>query len=152
MRKEVATAMKGIRRRSTKMVCGLPLYDIALGPDPEKGEIRGRACGILAIGDIAKGIVAIGGGAIGVIAFGGGALGIVAIGGGALGVVALGGGAIGAIAVGGCALGIVAVGGGSIGYYAHGPAAMGKYVVNLKEHSSQAVQFFRHWMPWLPGL
>ena len=45
--------MKGVRKRSEKKLFGLPLYDIAIGADPEKDEKRGRARGIIAIGDIA---------------------------------------------------------------------------------------------------
>ena len=45
---------RGIRKRSPKTLCGLPLVDIAIGPDPEKGEMRGHAHGIIAIGDIAN--------------------------------------------------------------------------------------------------
>ena len=51
---------RGIRKRSTRTLFGLPLIDIAIGPDPEKGEIRGHAHGVIAIGDIAKGWIAIG--------------------------------------------------------------------------------------------
>jgi hypothetical protein len=81
---------RGIRKRSNKTFLGLPIVDIALGPDPEMGEMRGHAHGIIAIGDIAKGWIAIGG-----IAVGGGAMGVVAIGGGAVGYYAFGGGAFG---------------------------------------------------------
>jgi len=81
---------RGIRKRSARSFCGLPLVDIAIGSDPEKNEIRGRAHGIIAIGDIARGWLALGG-----IAMGGAAIGIVAIGGGALGYYAFGGGASG---------------------------------------------------------
>ena len=43
---------KGIRRRSSSRIFGLPLWSIALGPDPERGESRGHARGIFALGDI----------------------------------------------------------------------------------------------------
>ena len=52
---------RGIRKRSATMLWGLPLYDIAMGPDPEKGELRGHARGIIAVGDFATGVLAIGG-------------------------------------------------------------------------------------------
>lgn len=107
--------MKGIRKRSSIMMMGLPLYDIALGPDIDKGEIRGHAKGILAIGDIATGGVAIGGFARGIIAAGGFAMGGIAFGGAALG----------GIAIGGAALGVIAIGGAAAGYYATGGAAYG---------------------------
>ena len=45
---------RGIRKRSEKALCGLPLVDIAIGSDPEKNDMRGHAHGIIAIGDIAK--------------------------------------------------------------------------------------------------
>ena len=49
-----------VRRRSKLTLFGLPLYDIATGPDPEKGERRGHARGIIAVGDFATGVLAIG--------------------------------------------------------------------------------------------
>ena len=82
---------KGIRKRSSTIVFGMPLWDIALGPDSEKGEIRGYARGFIAIGDIAKGFLALGGVASGAIAIGGLSLGVVSFGGLSLGLFALGG-------------------------------------------------------------
>ena len=148
----------GVRKRSAKMICGLPLYDIAIGPDLVKGEVRGRARGIIAVGDIAigwlavggaaRGIVAIGGVALGVVALGGCAVGVISMGGAALGLLALGGAAIGGVAIGGGAVGIVAVGGGAVGYYACGGGAWGKYVISAVERSPEAVEFFKAWIPW----
>ena len=60
-------AKKGIRKRSATCFAGLPLYDIALGPDLDKGECHGHARGIVAIGDIATGWLAVGGAARGII-------------------------------------------------------------------------------------
>lgn len=111
--------MRGVRKRSSITIMGLPLYHIAMGPDIEAGQMRGHAKGIIAIGDIATGWLAIGGLARGVIA----------IGGCALGVVALGGAAVGGLAIGGGALGIVALGGGAIGYLACGGWAFGAHVL-----------------------
>ena len=62
------------------MVLGLPLYDIAIGGAPDKGEMRGHAHGIVAIGGIARG-----GRAVGFIAVGGLAVGYYAAGGAAYG-------------------------------------------------------------------
>lgn len=76
---------RGVRKRSEAEILGLPLWEIATGPDPEKGEIRGHAKAIIAIGDIATGFLAIGGAAAGGIAMGGGAAGYYAFGGGAYG-------------------------------------------------------------------
>jgi hypothetical protein len=157
-----SSAMKtgpGIRNRSTKTICGLPLFDISLGPDEQAGEARGHARGIIAIGDVAtgwlalggfaRGFVALGGAAVGVIAMGGAAVGILGIGGFALGAIALGGLSIGGIAFGGGAIGCVAVGGGAIGYYACGSGALGKYVVSVFENNPEAIDFFKQWIPWV---
>ena len=72
---------RGVRKRSTKFIWGLPLYDVAPGPNPDKKEVRGHACGIVAMGDIATGVFAMGGVARGFIAFGGVALGAISLGG-----------------------------------------------------------------------
>jgi hypothetical protein len=149
---------RGVRKRAARHLWGLPLYDIAFGPDPETGELRGHARGILAIGDIATGILALGGVARGVVALGGVALGIVSLGGCSLGIlaalgglaiagIAFGGVAVGVVAVGGVALGVIAGGGGAIGYYACGGAAVGKYVVSATEHSREAIDLFAPWIP-----
>ncbi len=49
---------KGIRRQSSRIVCGLPLWAIAIGPDLERGEMRGHARAIFALGDMATGWLA----------------------------------------------------------------------------------------------
>src|SRR6266852_2956160 len=103
-------AMRGVRRRASWTIAGLPFYDIALGPDVERGEFRGHAKGFIAIGDTATGVFAMGGLASGVFAFGGLAIGTVAFGGGALGGVAMGGGAVGYYACGGGVAGVHTVG------------------------------------------
>jgi hypothetical protein len=107
-----AVERNSIRKRSRRRLFGLPLYDVAFGPNIEKGELRGHAKGIVAIGDTATGALAVGGIASGGIAVGGLAFGLFSIGGVALGVAsALGGVAIGAYAVGGVAIALKAVGG-----------------------------------------
>lgn len=147
-----------IRQRSAQTVMGLPLYDISIGADPARGERRGYARGVIAVGDIATGVLAIGGVARGLIAFGGVAIGVVSLGGCAIGVlaclgglavgsIAVGGLAIGLIAIGGGAIGVVAVGGGAVGYYACGGGAVGKYVLSGLEQNQEAVNFFKHWLP-----
>jgi hypothetical protein len=103
----------GFRRSLQWIVFGLPLWDIAFCPNIQRGESRGYATGIIAIGDIAKGWIALAGLAIGDIAFGGGAIRIVAIGGGAL------------------------------GYYAVGGGAFGKYVISDTGENPEAIEFFR---------
>src|SRR3990167_5555731 len=75
------------RLRSKREICGLPWYHIAFGPDPDQGETRGHARGVIALGDSATGVIAIGTFARGFIAFGVVALGIVACGPCALAVV-----------------------------------------------------------------
>jgi hypothetical protein len=138
-------AMRAVRRRSDYEYLGLPLWAIAVGPDLAKGEMRGHAKGIVAIGDMATGFVAVGGLARGGIAIGGLAIGLVALGGLALGGLALGGLAIGILALGGGAVGWAAVGGAAAGIYAAGGAAWGTYVLSATERSPEAVAFFVQW-------
>jgi hypothetical protein len=135
----------GIRKRASWELLGLPFYDIAAGPDWQKGERMGHARGFIAIGDIATGVIAIGGLARGAIALGGLALGVVSLGGLSVGLgAALGGLAISAgIAFGGGALGGVAVGGGAVGYYACGGAAAGAHAVSAISQDPEGVAFFR---------
>jgi hypothetical protein len=146
IRKMTATAglplILGVRKRSAYEFLGMPLYSIAMGPDPAKGEMRGHAKGVIAIGDIATGVVAIGGVARGLFAFGGLAIGGVAFGGLAVGALALGGAAIGLAALGGGALGWVAVGGAAAGVYAAGGAAFGEHVLSATVRDPEAVRFF----------
>jgi hypothetical protein len=134
---------RGIRRRADWGIGDLPFYDIALGPDLERGELRGHAKGVIAIGDFATGFVALGGLARGVVAIGGLAAGLFSVGGLSIGLLsAFGGLAIGALAVGGGAFGAVAVGGGAGGYYACGGGAAGTHVVSAIRRDPEAVQFF----------
>src|SRR5437879_4687954 len=101
---------KGIRRQSQRKFCGLPLRAVAIGPDWERGEMRGHARGIFALGDIATGWFACGGLARGFFAIGGLAIGLFAFGGAAIGVF---------LAVGGAAIGGLALGGGGGGGHRH---------------------------------
>ena len=133
------TPVVGIRKSSALRLGGLPLLSIAVGPDPAKGEIRGHAKGVIAIGDIATGWIAIGG-----LAFGG-----VALGGLSVGVLAIGGLSIAVIAFGGLSIGIVALGGLAIGYYACGGAAFGQYIVSAGTRDPEAVELFARLLPWL---
>src|SRR6266480_520075 len=126
--------VKGIRRESPRKFFGLPLWAIAIGPDWERGEMRGHARAIFALGDIATGWFAFGGLAIGLFAFGGAAIGIV---------LAIGGAAIGGLAIGGGAVGAVAIGGGACGYYAFGGGAVGAYTVSPLHQDPAALDFFR---------
>lgn len=145
-----AMSGRGIRKRSEITILGLPLYDIATGPDPTVGQWRGHARGVIAIGDFATGIFAFGGYAQGLAAFGGVAVGGICFGGCALGLVlAIGGLAIGAIAIGGMAIGLVALGGMAIGQYACGGDAAGKYLLTVDRQDPEAAEFFRSWIPWI---
>ena len=133
-----------VRYRSAAAIGDIPLLSIALGPDLEKGEMRGHARGVVAIGDTAMGGVAIGGLAVGGIAFGGLSLGLASLGGLALGVfLAVGGGAVGGMALGGGAAGRVAIGGGAVGEYACGGGAAGAHVVSATRRDPEAEAFFR---------
>lgn len=144
---------RGIRKRSNRIYWGLPLYDIAMGPDPEKGEMRGHAKGIIAIGDIATGVLALGGMARGIFAFGGIALGVLlGFGGVSIGALAFGGMAIGGIAIGGGAMRVIAIGGGAFGYYAAGGGAVGEHVISGMAQDPEAVRFFSDWLPGFRSL
>ena len=134
----------GIRKRASWGIGDIPFYDIAVGPDFERGERRGHAKGIIAIGDLATGFLALGGLARGVVAFGGLAAGLFSIGGLSVGLLgAFGGLAIGGLALGGAAVGGVAVGGGAAGYYACGGGAVGTHVVDAVRRDPEAQAFFR---------
>ncbi len=147
---EVASLRAGgrhrtVRYRSAAEFGGLPLVAIATGPDPAKGEARGHARGILAIGDIATGILALGGVARGLFAFGGVALGVVTFGGASVGALAaVGGLAVGTVAFGGAAAGWTAMGGGAAGTYACGGGAVGEFVVSATRRDPEAVAHFAH--------
>jgi hypothetical protein len=143
-------AIRSVRRQSSTELFGLPLWAVAFGPDPSRGEIRGHARGIFAFGDMATGFLAIGGLARGIVAFGGLAVGLVSLGGLAIGVLAaLGGGALGGIAFGGGAVGYVAVGGVAAGYYALGGVAVGAHAVSPLHQDPEAVAFFHRFLPWV---
>lgn len=117
----------GKRYRSKATLFGLPVIDVALGP--RDGELRGKAKGIIAIGDVATGGLAVGGVARGVVAVGGLAVGLFAVGGAGVGLLAGAGGlGTGALACGGAAVGLLANGGGALGLVAQGGGAFGLYV------------------------
>lgn len=131
----------GVRRQSATRIAGLPLWAIATGPDPDKGEWRGHARGIVAIGDMATGVLAFGGLARGVVAFGGLAVGLFSFGGMAVGLM---------LAMGGAAIGGVAVGGGAVGETAIGGGAAGAHVISATRCDPEAVAYFRERFAWLP--
>jgi hypothetical protein len=126
----------GKRYQSSARLFGLPVIDVALGPFGQ--ERRGRARGIIAIGDSAYGWLAIGGLARGIVAVGGIAIGVFPVGGLAAGLltavgglaaslgISSGGFSLGALSFGGLALGWVAQGGLAAGIYARGGLVFGK--------------------------
>ncbi|HUB27778.1 MAG TPA: hypothetical protein VL992_20310 [Tepidisphaeraceae bacterium] len=127
---------RGKRYRSKATFCGLPVVDIAIGPFD--AEIRGRARGVIAIGDFANGWLAIGGVARGIVAIGGVAVGLFSVGGIAVGLLTVMGGlaitlglanggfSLGAISFGGLSIGLIAQGGLATGMYARGAMALGR--------------------------
>jgi hypothetical protein len=151
---------RSVRRRSTATVFGLPVWEIAWGPDPIKGERIGRARALIAMGDQAFGGIAFGGIAVGVVSFGGVSIGIGALGGLAIGAASSGGGcaiggiaagglAVGGMTTGGMAVGIAAQGGMAVGVYARGGGAVGKHVISPRAGTPDpdAVQMFKNLAP-----
>lgn len=72
------------------MIGNLPVISVAFGPDTQSNQNRGRAVGLVAVGDVAVGIIAVGAIAAGVIAVGGLGFGVVSVGGVGLGLSGLG--------------------------------------------------------------
>lgn len=138
-----AAGSRNVRYRSSAEFGGLPLLAVATGPDAAKGEARGHARGIVAIGDIATGVIAVGGLARGFLAIGGLALGAIAFGGASIGALAaVGGMAVGTFAFGGGAIGWTAVGGGAAGTYACGGGALGGHVISATRRDPEAAAHF----------
>lgn len=152
-------AQQGKRYRTRALLFGLPIIDIAFGPSghEQKGRARGviaigdDAMGWLAIGGTARGIVAIGGFAMGGCAIGGTAIGGTALGGAAVGGLAVGGGAAGGLAQGGGAAGIVAQGGGAIGWAASGGGVWGMHTIGPMGSSSPRAQDIFETFMWFFG-
>ena len=135
---------RAVRRRATWGIGNLPFWEVAVCPDPGRGEARGHAKAVVAVGDIATGFVAVGGWARGVVALGGLATGLLSLGGLSIGILAaVGGLAIGTVAFGGGAVGKVAIGGGAVGEYACGGGAAGTHVISAARQDPEAEAFFR---------
>jgi serine/threonine protein kinase len=96
----------GKRATSSTTIMGMPLWSVAYGPDIEKGEARGHAHGIFALGEFATGIVAVGLIAAGVFTLAPISVGVVAVGAVAAGGVAMGGVSVGVLSYGAVALGV----------------------------------------------
>jgi hypothetical protein len=134
----------GKRYRSNATLFGLPIIDVAMGPS--EGEMRGKARGIIAIGDSALGWIAIGGIARGIVALGGVAIGVFPVGGLAFGVLAAAGGlavSLG-LASGGLAIGTVSSGGGAVGIIAQGGVALGVFARGGSHFGNTSSQAFEH--------
>lgn len=120
-----------LRKRSKTQILGFPLWEVARGPDPSKGERVGHARAVFAMGDIADGIVAIGGISRGVISIGGLSFGLCSVGGISVGLAAaVGGVAVAPLALGGVALGLMALGGTGYdmdGRVQHAQSALGGF-------------------------
>jgi hypothetical protein len=143
---------------SRRLLFGLPFYHRTRGRSPETGKPV-TACGVIAVGQIARGILAIGQFARGVVAIGQFAIGVVAVGqfAGAL-LLGIGQVATGVVAVGQCAVGILfglgqgstgymAIGQTAYGWYALGQEGHGKYVWDGSEAAPEAEAFFRSLAP-----
>jgi hypothetical protein len=143
--------MRRIRRVSERRLLGMPLWCIARGPDPRRGEERGVAKGFFAIGDVAIGVFALGGVSIGVVSVGGISLGAFTLGGIAVGLgFAMGGVAVAltGFAFGGVAVGLAAYGGVAVGIWAKG--ACGAWAHKLWEKpAAEVVSFLARNLPWL---
>ena len=122
----------GRRITSSKIVWGLPLYEIVTVPGrlPGSNHARGwiaigpKATGVVAIGAYSRGIIS-----IGAMSFGGISLGAMSIGILSLGSMAIGGITTGAVAIGAYAQGVVSVGVAAQGNVAIGVFASGKIVI-----------------------
>jgi ribosomal protein L37E len=133
----VGVALRRREWRTQAELFGLPLVHVAIGGDLERGQLRGVAKGIVAIGDIAFGVIALGGVAFGGLALGGVSLGLVSLGGAAIGVL---------LGLGGLATGYVALGGLAIGYYAMGGLAIGAHALGGNFQDPEAMEFFRRYL------
>lgn len=150
----------GRRYRSSRRIFGLPLIDIAFGPDEHSRY--GVARGFIALGDIAFGWIALGGTAIGGVAIGGASAGLFTLGGLSLGLLAgigglgtgamaVGGGAVGGLVTGGGAVGVVASGGGAIGWVARGGGVYGTHTIDRRGTADPvAVDVFQR-LEWFFG-
>jgi hypothetical protein len=167
MGRKGAIVLRGKRYRSKLQLFGLPVVDVAFGPG--EGNLRGRAKGIIAAGDIATGVLAVGGFARGVVTFGGICLGVMSFGGLSVGVLSAAGGmaiglgaAVGGVAasaglaMGGMAVGALAQGGNAMGWFSRGGMAMGLSPAGNGSPESVAAfdrfsWFFGAWPPTMGG-
>lgn len=145
-----------VEHRSRRTLLGHPLVHVNAGPRVP-GVARRRACGWIAVGDVACGGVAIGkSGALGVISLGG-AMGCGVISFGAslsVGLLALAGAAAaGGVALGGgIGAGYASFGGLAVGQYAMGGAAYGAHTMSGLGVDPEAAEWFAANLPWLMDL
>ncbi|MBE6630993.1 MAG: helix-turn-helix transcriptional regulator [Ruminococcaceae bacterium] len=113
-------------RKSTKTVCGMPLYHI--GKDAHGFFAIGmKARGVFSIGLMSRGIVSLGLLSMGVFSFGVLALGLICAGIFSLGLLAVGSVALGLFAAGAISIGVISFGALSVGCFSTGALAVGKY-------------------------
>lgn len=139
-----------IRKRSATRLFGLPLWEIASGPEIENGKRKpGHARAIFAVGDIADGVFALGGIARGVVSVGGIAFGALSLGGVSISLLAaMGGVAIAPLAFGGAAIGAVAVGGAAVGFRTKKPVGSSLPApVRRLIRPARLRRAARHWLP-----
>ena len=105
--------------KSKKTWRGIPVVHI---------NLKGKACGVVAVGLVARGIISVGLISLGVLSVGVLALGLIAVGGAlAMGGFASAAVAAGLIACGGVSVGVFSFGGASFGWLSFGGASIGKY-------------------------
>jgi serine/threonine protein kinase len=127
--RRIVQRSKDVRICSATKMFGIPLVEIAIGYDHEKGETYGHARGIFAYGDVATGVIAIGGIARGFFSWGKHAFGVFAGGITAVGLVSCGVISVGVLAAGGIAFGFGAFGGVAVGLGSVGLISVGKYAL-----------------------
>lgn len=140
-----------IRMRSQIRILGMPLWCVATGGNPRKGETFGHAKGFFALGDVATGVFALGGISTGVVAVGGVSFGVFTLGGVALGALfALGGVALAVVgfAMGGVAVGLAAYGGVAVGVWGKGAVGAWVYDIWVEVSSCPVTATLARWLPW----
>lgn len=119
-RQGVSLRFPGYERKSVRLVHGIPLYHVNIGP----GRV---AHGIFAVGLVARGVVAVGLASLGVISIGLVSVGLLALGTLAFGIVAAGSIAAGILAFGAISVGVFSCGAMAIGAFSVGAMARGTH-------------------------
>ncbi len=134
---------------SHRQLFGLPLVHYTYGRCPETGK-RVVAKGIVAIGRLAVGVFALGQASLGLIAIGQLGLGLLfGFGQATTGAVCIGQLAIGLVfGAGQVATGYIAIGQIGIGHYVLAQIGIGTHVIDMRQVSPVAKQFFEGLMFW----